>query len=358
MKILVTGSEGFIGSHVVKRLLDLEHTVVGVDALDPQVHGGGPTRRPDSTYIEHPNYEFSMREVGFMSLYESYDAVIHLAAQVGVGQSMYEPARYTWSNSHQTAMLLEKLAVSKPKRLVVASSMSVYGEGAQEIGVVNEADSKMMVAGKHIGSVPVATPETHPPDLRSIYALTKFDQEQLSLIWGRANDVPTVALRFFNTYGPGQALTNPYTGALAIFATRILNGKAPMIYEDGQQTRDFIHVEDVAEAVVHAALSDTKVPPGIYNVGTGMPQTLENVARLLAEKLGADLPPVITGTKRAGDIRHCYADITKIKATGWAPRITFEQGIAEYANWLRTQPVPVDRFDEAAQELEKAGLVR
>jgi dTDP-L-rhamnose 4-epimerase len=340
MKILVTGSEGFIGSHVVKQLLDLGHNVVGVDALDPQVHGGGPTRRPDSTYIEHPNYEFSMREVGFMNLYESYDAVIHLAAQVGVGQSMYEPARYTWSNSHQTAMLLEKLAVSKPKRLVVASSMSVYGEGAGGIGW------------------DTATSETRPPDLRSIYALTKFDQEQLSLIWGHANDVPTVALRFFNTYGPGQALTNPYTGALAIFATRLLNGKAPMIYEDGQQTRDFIHVEDVAEAVVHAALGDTKVPPGIYNVGTGIPQTLEHVARLLAEKLGADMPPVITGTKRAGDIRHCYADIAKLKATGWAPRITFEQGIAEYANWLRTQPVPEDRFDEAAQELEKAGLVR
>jgi dTDP-L-rhamnose 4-epimerase len=341
MRILVTGSEGFIGSHVVKRLLDLGHSVVGVDALDPQVHGGGPTRRPDSTYIEHPNYEFSMREVGFMSLYESYDAVIHLAAQVGVGQSMYEPARYTWSNSHQTAMLLEKLAVSKPKRLVVASSMSLYGEGEYDVD-----------------GNPMPTRETHPPDLRSIYALTKFDQEQLSLIWGRANDVPTVALRFFNTYGPGQALTNPYTGALAIFATRILNGKAPVIYEDGQQTRDFIHVDDVAEAVVHAALGDAKVPPGIYNVGTGIPQTLEHVARLLAEKLGADLPPVITGTKRAGDIRHCYADITKLKATGWAPRITFEQGITEYANWLRTQPVPEDRFEKAAQELEKAGLVR
>jgi dTDP-L-rhamnose 4-epimerase len=356
MRILVTGSEGFIGSHVVKRLLDLGHSVVGVDALDPQVHGGGPTRRPDSTYIEHPNYEFSMREVGFMSLYESYDAVIHLAAQVGVGQSMYEPARYTWSNSHQTAMLLEKLAVSKPKRLVVASSMSVYGEGPRHYDYTKRHSFNPAIMFEQ--GIPAPTHEDLAPALHSIYALTKFDQEQLSLIWGRANVVPTVALRFFNTYGPGQALTNPYTGALAIFATRILNGKAPVIYEDGQQTRDFIHVEDVAEAVVHAALGDVKVPPGIYNVGTGIPQTLEHVARLLAEKLGADLPPVITGTKRAGDIRHCYADITKLKATGWAPRITFEQGITEYANWLRTQPVPEDRFEKAAQELEKAGLVR
>jgi dTDP-L-rhamnose 4-epimerase len=279
-----------------------------------------------------------MREVGFMSLYESHDAVIHLAAQVGVGQSMYEPARYTWSNSHQTAMLLEKLAVSKPKRLVVASSMSVYGEGPRHYDYTKRHSFNPAIMFEQ--GIPAPTHEDLAPALHSIYALTKFDQEQLSLIWGRANVVPTVALRFFNTYGPGQALTNPYTGALAIFATRILNGKAPVIYEDGQQTRDFIHVEDVAEAVVHAALGDVKVPPGIYNVGTGIPQTLEHVARLLAEK------------------RHCYADITKLKATGWAPRITFEQGITEYANWLRTQPVPEDRFEKAAQELEKAGLVR
>jgi dTDP-L-rhamnose 4-epimerase len=333
MKVCLIGSFGFIGTYVHRKLLDRGISAADIkliDSLEPQVHG---------VKGHYPR-------AGMTAITQQFDVVIHLGAKVGVGQSMYEPVDYVACNSLDTAKLLHNLTGVKPKRLVVASSMSVYGEGAQD---------RDDLQGTY---EPLPTPESKPPDLRSIYALTKFDQEQLSLIWGRANDVPTVALRFFNTYGPGQALTNPYTGALAIFATRILNGKAPVIYEDGQQTRDFIHVEDVAEAVVHAALGETKVPPGIYNVGTGVPQTLEHVARLLAEKLGADLPPVITGTKRAGDIRHCYADITKLKATGWAPRITFEQGITEYANWLRTQPVPEDRFDKAAQELEKAGLVR
>lgn len=331
MKILLTGSAGFIGTHVLQLLNTGEHTITCWDCLDPQVHPGEQRRWPRAGEMPMPE--------------EPFDVVIHLAAKVGVGQSMYEPASYVECNELDTARLLEGLAKVKPGRLVVASSMSLYGEGAYRYPT-------------HGDLTPAPTPETFPPDIRSIYALTKYSQEQLSLIWGEAHGVPTVALRFFNTYGPGQALTNPYTGVLAIFATQLLNGKAPTIYEDGQQTRDFVYVEDVARAVVHAALSPERVPPGTYNVGTGVPTTVERVALLLAEKLGADIPPVILDTKRTGDIRHCYADITKLRSTGWEPRVSFEEGITRYAEWLREQEVPVDRSEVAARELERAGMVR
>jgi dTDP-L-rhamnose 4-epimerase len=347
-KILVTGGFGFIGSVVCRKLASsFGHKVAPFDSFEEQVHGAGHCLPRSGDYIGYP---------------KDADVVIHLAAKVGVGQSMTDPVDYVACNSLDTAKFLHKLRENPPKRLVVASSMSVYGEGAYVCSSTKEAlDPNFLGAIKWGGfdyenTDPAPTSERKPPDLRSIYALTKYDQEQLCLIWGQAYNVPTVALRFFNVYGPGQALQNPYTGALAIFATRILNGKAPVIYEDGQQTRDFIHVEDIADAVVHAALND--VPHGTYNVGTGIPRTIESVARMLAEKLGADLPPVITGQKRAGDIRHCYADISKIKATGWSPKIDFEDGITGYCEWLKQQPLPEDRFDCAAKELEVAGLVK
>jgi dTDP-L-rhamnose 4-epimerase len=348
-KILVTGSEGFIGSVVVRKLRDAGHQVSSTDSYETQVHG-----RP-----------FRWGRAGDCNWFIGFDAIIHLAAKVGVGQSMYDPVDYVDCNSLDTVKFLHNLREHKPKRLVVASSMSIYGEGSYvsvDGRVIHQARRTPDQLARHqwepgegcYRSIP--TPECKPPDLTSIYALTKYDQEQLCLIWGSAYNVPTVALRFFNVFGQGQALQNPYTGALAIFATRILNGKAPTIYEDGQQTRDFIHVEDVANAVVHAATSD--IPGGTYNVGTGTPRTIESVAITLAEKLGADLPPLITGQYRAGDIRHCYADATKLKETGWEPKISFEDGIAGYCDWLREQPLPEDRFDRAAKELEAAGLVK
>lgn len=348
LHILVTGAAGFIGQHVTGKLLNLGHTVTTWDSMEEQVHGKGWEKWPRTGDMSLPDIPF--------------DVVVHLAAKVGVGQSMYEPVDYVACNSLDTAKLLHNLTRVKPGRLVVASSMSVYGEGPLQDDSWGKTE-------------PAPVSERKPVDLRSIYALTKYDQEQLALIWGQANKVPTVALRFFNTYGPGQSLNNPYTGVLAIFASRLLNGQAPVIYEDGQQTRDFVHVDDVANAVVHAAVGrqswqdvdaevyasddgDRVVPSGTYNVGTGIPRTIESVARLMAEKLGADLPPVITGTKRAGDIRHCYADITKLRATGWSPQVTFEDGLTSYVEWLKGQAKPEDNFNKAATELEAAGLVK
>src|SRR3990167_4543456 len=245
LKVVVTGSEGFIAQHVIRKLRALGHEVIGIDSLEFQVH-----------QVEAYKYKQKSEACRFLHgfsgswshVYESSDAVIHLGAAVGVGQSMYQPAEYVEKNSHDTARMLEEIK-GKTKRLVVASSMSIYGEGPSNIGK------------------PIPTHELWGPNLNNVYALTKYDQEQLCLIMGRAYGVPTTALRFFNVYGPGQSLNNPYTGVLAIFASRLLNDKPPVIYEDGHQSRDFIHVDDIANAVAQAATTDM---PGTYNVGTGV----------------------------------------------------------------------------------------
>jgi dTDP-L-rhamnose 4-epimerase len=337
MKILLTGSKGFIGSHVLARLKD--HKVDEIDSMEYQVHGWTGSYKKDRAGE---------------AVFGTRDIVIHLAALVGVGQSMYEPARYVECNSLDSARFLENLTKNKPKRLVVASSMSVYGEGAIPDAVGQWDKSRTANISKWNGSI--GTNEFTRPQIESVYALTKYDQEQLCLIWGKANGVEVVALRFFNTWGPNQALNNPYTGVLTIFANRLLNGKAPIIFEDGQQTRDFVHVDDVANAVVHAATND--IPSGVYNVGTGIARTIESVALDLAEAMGSDIKPEITGKMRAGDIRHCYADIDKIRATGWAPAKDWKAGLLEYVQWLKTQPRPKDDAEKAIAELEERGLLK
>lgn len=318
MKLTLTGAFGFIGTHVRSKLVALGHEVICVDNMDPQVHEG---RGAISTY-DVGEYPFEK---------DDSEVVIHLAARVGVGQSMYDMKRYVYQNSFETASMLESLSFNKPKRLVVASSMSVYGEGGME---------------------PVR--EDRPVDLRSIYALTKYDQEQMCLIWGKAYKVPTVALRFFNTYGPGQSLNNPYTGVLAIFASRLLNGNPPVIYGDGSQARDFIHVDDVSWAVVDAALNDS-MPNGVYNVGTGHGTSISEVARRLRNHLNPAVEINHSGP-REGDIQRCVADITKFRNQGWYPSIPFSKGLNEYCEWLLTQPKPVDRFEVAHKELVAHGL--
>lgn len=323
MKATVTGSEGFIGQHVVRKLIALGHEVVGVDGMHSQVHR---TIKPSQ------DYEFYNAEVGRYEFWkDDSEVVIHLAAKVGVGQSMYEIGDYVQKNTGETASMLEQLYHNKPKRLVVASSMSVYGEG---------------------GDHPVS--ETRPVDLRSIYALTKYDQEQMCLIWGRAYKVPTVALRFFNTYGPGQSLNNPYTGVMAIFASRLLNGNPPVIYGDGTQARDFIHVDDVANAVVHAATKD--IDSGIYNVGTGHSTSISDVARRMRNCLNPAVEINVTHKPREGDIQRCIADRRKLENTGWCPIVRFGFGLTQYCDWLLKQPKPTDRFDDAHKELVAHGL--
>lgn len=299
MNILLTGSEGFIASHVRARLGG--HEVVGLDILEPRVHGD----LPDDIFINAR----SAGDVTTAELFEA-DIIIHLGAQVGVADSMTDPLRYVMDNTWDTALFLKILADSgaRPKRLVVASSMSIYGDPQTSTQIS----------------------ETHPVRPASVYGLTKYDQERLCLMYGELLDIPTAALRFFNVYGPGQALTNPYTGVLAIFAGAWMRGETPTVYEDGLQTRDFIYVEDVADAVVRMALESTAT--GVFNVCTGRARTVLGCSHALSEGiLGGCRLPNITHTSRPGDIRHCVGDNSKLKAAlpGWEPR-AFEEGIGLY----------------------------
>ncbi|RPH54010.1 NAD-dependent epimerase/dehydratase family protein, partial [bacterium] len=296
------------------------------------------------------------------------DAVFHFAAMVGVGQSMYEIERYTGVNNLGTAVLLEALIEKSAGRLVVASSMSIYGEGLYRdadgnlvTGADRDRDQLKARAWDPLDArgrplTPVPTPETKAPSLSSVYALSKYDQERLCLLIGRAYDIPTVALRFFNVYGTRQALSNPYTGVLAIFASRLLNGNAPLLFEDGHQMRDFVHVSDVARAC-RLALEAAEARDQVFNVGSGRQSTVREIARSMAEVLGREeIAPEITCNYRVGDIRHCFADITLARRIlGFAPRMPLEQGLIELASWLEGQ-VACDRVAQAREELAARGL--
>jgi dTDP-L-rhamnose 4-epimerase len=281
---------------------------------------------------------------------------------------MYDIVSYVQTNEVGTAVLLEAIAKQGVERLVVASSMSIYGEGLArrtngELAAPEERPLEQLRRGQwevhdEAGETlsPVATPENKQPSLSSVYALNKFAQERMALIIGKSYRIPTVALRFFNVYGPRQALSNPYTGVLAIFAARLLNARSPIVFEDGRQQRDFVHVEDVARACL-LALQNTEAE-GVFNVGSGQSRTILSIAHDLARVMGkAHIAPTLTGKYRAGDIRHCFADISLSRAAlGYAPKVDFRQGLQELAGWLGGQ-VADDRVDRATSELEMRGLV-
>lgn len=350
-RVLVTGSCGFIGSHLCDHLINAGYGICGVDNIDPQVHGS-PPKIPLYLNENMQLFVCDVRDRDHLqrALKEFRpDAVIHLAAKVGVGQSAYEMAEYTSANVWGTAVLLECLTKFPISKLIVASSMSVYGEGAARNAAYDNG------RGERWETVPVATDEDHQPDLQSIYALTKYDQERLCLLFGKAYNVPTIALRFFNVYGTRQSLSNPYTGVMAIFASRLLNNKPPIIFEDGLQSRDFVHVSDVVRGIRLALESD--VDDEVINIGSGNRYTILELAERLATAMGSDIKPTITGQTRVGDIRHCFADINKARTLlGYTPQMSLEDGIAELVEWLRTQSAD-DRVEEHKAELETRGLL-
>ena len=367
-RVLITGGAGFIGSHLADELLAHGYAVRALDNLCEQVHGPG-CLRPD--YL-HEDVELVVGDVrdpaAVKQSLDGVDAVFHFAAMVGVGQSMYEIRDYTDVNDMGTAVLLEALIKHPVKKLIVASSMSIYGEGlyqneAGKVVTVTERPLEQLKAGDwelrdEQGQLlrPVPTNENKLPTLSSVYALSKFDQERLCLMVGRAYNIPAVALRFFNVYGTRQALSNPYTGVLAIFASRFLNNNAPMIFEDGQQQRDFIHVRDVALAC-RLALEKDEANGQVFNVGSGNNYAISEIAARLAAVLDkAHLAPQITGKYRVGDIRHCYADISLAKEKlGFYPQVEFNSGLQELAAWLEGQ-IAYDRVNEASAELAARGL--
>jgi len=366
-RILITGGAGFIGSHLADELLGAGWDVRALDSLVPQVH----ERRERPEYLDR-EVELIVGDVrnrdAVARALDRVDAVVHLAAQVGVGQSMYRMVDYTSTNAVGTATLLEALVDHPIERLVVASSMSIYGEG-----LYRTSSGEMVTSARRTldqltdgdweprgadGSplVPVATPESKPPSLQSIYALSKFDQERMCLMAGEAYHIPTIAARFFNVYGPRQALSNPYTGVLAIFASRLLNRRAPMVYEDGRQRRDFVSVYDVARAL-RLALEIPAAAGEIFNIGRGESYSVLEIAHRMAAALDiSDVTAEITGTCRVGDIRHCFADISRARdVLGYAPEIPLEEGLLELAGWLRGQQA-FDRVAEANAELATRGL--
>jgi dTDP-L-rhamnose 4-epimerase len=359
--VLVTGGAGFIGSHVADELLRAGYAVRALDSLVDQVHGDGD--RPGYLSDEVELITGDIGDAGVVrGALDGVESVVHLAARVGVGQSMYTPAGYTAANSLGTAVLLEALLERPVRKLVVASSMSIYGEGAYEPAPAAERTRDQLERGEWEPRGPggeelrpVPTPEDKQPALSSIYALTKYDQERLCLLYGAAYDVPAVALRFFNVYGPRQALSNPYTGALAIFASRLLNGRAPVIYEDGGQRRDFVHVTDAARAI-RLALEQAGADGRPVNIGSGRSATVLEIAAELGRVLGREIEPEIPGSFRAGDIRHCFADVTLARAAlGFQAEVSLQDGIAALASWLEGQAA-TDRFEEAAAELAERGL--
>ena len=368
-RVLITGGAGFIGSHVADELLRNGYRVRALDSLEEQVHAG--VERPE--YLD-PEVELHVGDVrdteAVARALEGVDAVLHFAARVGVGQSMYEIVDYTAANTYGTAVLLEALLDRGIGRLIVASSMSVYGEGLYRdaSGCTHERTKRTRgqvergewdprgPGGEQLEPVP--TPETKSPDLSSVYALNKFDQERLCLLYGTAYGVPTTGLRFFNVYGPRQALSNPYTGVLAIFASRLLNDRAPLVYEDGEQRRDFVSVCDVARAC-RLALERDEAADAVINVGSGHSVSVTDLAEGLAALVDKEhLRPDITGKARTGDIRHCFADISLARELlGFEPQVELEDGMAELAEWL-SDKAAVDRFDDANALLASRGLTR
>jgi len=367
-KTLITGGAGFVGSHLADALLAAGHDVKVFDSFSPQVHGEGI-----------PGYLSRDLEVIAGDVRDSFavkqavadvEVVFHLAAAVGVGQSMYQIADYMSANTQGTAILLQSILDSKAalEKLVVASSMSIYGEGqylcANCGDVAPGPRATQQLLGKRwevlcpncgMELTPVPTTEAKPLQCTSVYALSKKDQEELCLLYGRTYGLPVVALRYFNIYGTRQSLSNPYTGVAAIFASRLLNNRPPLVFEDGQQMRDFVSVQDVVAANV-LAMSSARANGKVLNIGSGMPVSIREVASAISRSLAANVPFEITGKYRAGDIRHCFADISQARELiGYEPKVSFENGISELAEWLREQTAE-DKAAEMVAELQAFGL--
>ena len=371
-KILVTGGAGFICSYIVEELIARGHMVRVLDSLVEQVHGPHADR---PAYL-HPSAEFmhgDLRDVeALRCALDGVEIIFHEAAEVGVGQSMYEVTRYVGGNTYATSVLLEVLANEKHavKRLIVASSMSIYGEGAYRCALhgrihpflrpdeqLGRKDWEMHCPQCGQPAASIGTAEDKPLFPTSVYAISKMDQELMCLAIGRAYNIPTVALRYFNAYGPRQALSNPYTGVAAIFSSRLLNGKPPVIFEDGLQSRDFIHVTDIVHANM-LAMDRTDIAYEVLNIGTGRATTIRDAALALSSALNLDIQPEIVGGFRAGDIRHCVADIDKARRLlGFEPQVKFADGVVDLVSWVKSQNA-VDRVEQAHTDLQTHGLIR
>ena len=373
--ILITGGAGFIGANLTKKLVSKGYNVTILDNLSKQIHG---ENQDSELYKSIKNIStFILGDVcnksDWNKALNEQDAVIHLAAETGTGQSMYEITKYNDVNILGTSHLLNILANESHsiQKMVIASSRSIYGEGkylCEKDGIVypNERNDADMSKGlfepicnncKEELSL-MSTDENSKIHPLSIYGITKQQQEQMTLLMGKSLDVPAVALRYQNVYGPGQSLSNPYTGILSIFSTRMLNGNDIDIYEDGEESRDFVFINDVVDATV-LALEKEDANHQIFNVGSGVATTVSQVANSLKEYYSSNVNITISGKYRLGDIRHNYADLSKIKeALGFSPKFDFNSGISEFVNWVKTQEIKEDKYESSIEELKQKGLIK
>ncbi|AXC14614.1 UDP-glucose 4-epimerase [Acidisarcina polymorpha] len=368
-QVLITGGAGFVGSHLADGLLRSGHRVRVLDDITPQVHGDHP---PSYLSKEVELIVGDIRDPNLLrTALKGVDVIFHFAATVGVGQSMYEISRYMSINTQGTAELLQAILDARlaPDKLVVASSMSIYGEGRYQCSQCGHNANPQVRPLAQLKAAhwdlqcalcngilrPLPTAETKPSEINSIYALSKRDQEELCLIYGRTYGLPVTALRFFNIYGTRQALSNPYTGVAAIFSSRLINNQAPLVFEDGEQMRDFVSVHDIVQANM-LAMDSPQSNGEVINIGSGHPITIRRIAEILSAALGKTMEPVITHKYRAGDIRHCYADISKARSLlSYEPRISHQEGFVELATWLAEQNA-VDKADTMLRELSAYGL--
>lgn len=377
MRVLITGGMGFIGLNLAKALLGKATKIILMDNLSAQIHGVIP--HLDDPVLKNENVSLVRGDVtnaaDLASVISEVDAIVHLAAETGTGQSMYQIAHYNNVNSQGTALLLDALQKlpNSVKKIVLASSRSVYGEGAFSCSACSPAvlrypnpRSREALASHNWdfecpdcneAMLPVATPENGLVNPASIYAATKFAQEELVRIGAQALGISSVILRFQNVYGEGQSLNNPYTGILSIFSTRIRQGKSLPIFEDGLESRDFVHVSDIADAISLSLFTETGTHD-VFNVGLGVPVSVMDIASKLVSLLNGIVAPHVTAEYRVGDIRHCYADLTHIRSVlGFQPKVDIDEGMKRFVEWVLTQEVPVDRLDEASAELRRMKLM-
>ncbi|UYA59608.1 UDP-glucose 4-epimerase [Pectobacterium sp. F1-1] len=375
-KILITGGAGFIGSNLALKLINKKYEVVVLDNLSPQIHSDDFSCSPLYLSIKD-KVEFIHGSVlsknDWLRALKGVDAVIHLAAETGTGQSMYEIEKYTDVNIKGSSIFLDILAntAHSVKKIVVASSRSIYGEGRYfsegygDVYPLERKDSDMAngdfevkcpISGQEVTLLPThEDSKIHPS---SIYGITKQVQEQMFLVMGKSLGIPTVAFRYQNVYGAGQSLSNPYTGILSIFSTRIKNGNVINIFEDGLESRDFVYVDDVVDATI-LGLEKNEADYKVFNVGYGEPIDVLEVANALKVSYNANVDVVISGNYRLGDIRHNYADLTKIRTElGFEPKIPFRDGIAKFTAWVEKQDVKNDLYDESVAEMKKKGLYK
>ena len=372
--ILITGGAGFIGSRLCEKLFDQGNNITVLDNLSEQIHGNGESFLFNKIKDKCTFIKGDVRDKNdWAHAIKNQEIIIHLAAETGTGQSMYEVEKYTNVNVIGTSHMLEILANSNHnvKKIIVASSRSIYGEGKynckthgvqypskrkEEDMKKGEFNPKCSMCNSSLNVLPTdEQSKIHPS---SIYGINKQQQEQMVMLMGESLSIPSIAFRYQNVYGPGQSLSNPYTGILSIFSTRILNGNDLDIYEDGEETRDFVYIEDAVDATI-LGIEKEEANGNIFNVGSGVSTRVLDVANTLKRLYNSEINITVSGKFRLGDIRHNFADLSKLKdILGFTPKYNFERGITEFVNWVKTQEVMEDKYEESIQQLKNKGLIK